>query len=35
MLGKEEIVSPALDELKEHYQRIILYWAKMPNAKDY
>ena len=23
MLGKEEIVSPALDELKEHYQRII------------
>ena len=23
MLGKEEIVSPALDELKEHYQRIL------------
>ena len=23
MLGKEEIVSPSLDELKEHYHRIL------------
>lgn len=35
MLEKEEIISPALEDLKNHYRSIITLLAKMLNGKDY
>ena len=33
MLGKEEIVSPSLDELKEHYHRILTLLGEDPERE--
>lgn len=33
MLGKEEIVSPSLDELKEHYHRILALLGENPERE--
>ena len=33
MLGKEEINSPALDELKEHYHRILSLLGEDPGRE--
>lgn len=33
MLGKEEIISPSLDELKEHYHRILALLGENPGRE--
>ena len=33
MLGKEEIVSPSLDELKEHYHHILTLLGEDPERE--